>query len=396
MHRAADAPETGGGALSPSSIGADDRVRDRQAGRVALVAITRSGARLAARLASALPGATVFVSPRWRAEAGAAAQPLGADLSALVGRRFAAGESLVMFAAVGVVVRLIAPWLRDKRRDPAVVAVDDAGRYAICVLSGHLGGGNALARRVAALLGAQAVITTATEAHGLPAVDLLGQQWGWRVENLSAVKVVSAALVNGEPAGAVQEAGETDWWPSDAPPLPRYESTAALAAAGVPGIVVTDRLLRETDAAAAGWVVLRPRSLVLGVGASTGVSADDIDALARGAVADAGLAWLSLAAVATLDRKLAEPGLAAFAARHGLPLYGYPPDALARVPVPHPSAIVRRHVGTASVCEAAAVLGADGGRLVVPKRIGARATVAVARRALSPAPNPGAASGEEE
>jgi cobalt-precorrin 5A hydrolase len=351
---------------------------------VALIAITRAGASLAAGVAAALPGAEVYIAPRWRDLAGPAAHPLGPTLGAEVARLFTTHDGLVFFAAVGVAVRLVAPHLRGKAEDPAVVAVDDAGRYAVSVLSGHLGGANALAERVGAILGAQAVVTTASEAHGLPALELLGQAWGWRVENLPAAKVVSAALVNGEPVGVVQEGGEPDWWPADAPPLTRYDAAEALAAAACPALIITDRVLpRALAGLCRRWLILRPRTLVLGVGASTGVSADEIEALARAAVADAGLAWASLRLVATLDRKLAEPGVVAFAARHGVPLCGYPAAALAAILVPSPSAVVQRHVGTASVCEAAALLGAGGGTLAAAKRKSARTTVAVARRLAS-------------
>jgi len=357
---------------------------------VALVAITRGGARLAAAVAQALPGAEVYASPKWRAEAGSDAQPLAGGVGREVGRLFAAYDGLVIFAAVGAAVRLVAPHLRSKGEDPGVVAVDDAGRYAVAVLSGHLGGGNALARRVAAAIGGEPVITTASEAHGLPAVDLLGRAWGWRLEQPAAAKRVSAALVNGELVGVVQEAGETSWWPADAPQLVSYESPEALAASGLPGIVIMDRLLPDLPPADR-WVVLRPRTLVLGVGASSGVTTDEIETLARAALAGAGLAWASLVAVGTLDRKVGEPGIDAFAARHGLSLHGYAADALAAVAVPHPSGTVQRLVGTPSVCEAAALLAAQGGPLVVAKRKSARATVAVARRAAAGEP---AAAGE--
>jgi cobalt-precorrin 5A hydrolase len=348
--------------------------------RLAYVALTRGGARLAVRLATALPG-TLYASERWRAEAGAAARALGERPGDSIPALLAAHDGLVFFTAVGVAVRLIAPCVRDKREDPAVVAVDDAGRYAVSVLSGHLGGGNALAERVAAILGAAPVVTTASEARGTLPVDLLGRDHGWRLENSVAVKRASAALVNDEPVGLVQEAGETDWWDGPLPSaIRRYGSLEALAEEGCPGLVITDRVLPAALAAAsARWVVYRPRTLVLGVGASSGVDSEEIEALARATLRAAGLAWDSVHEVATLDRKLEEPGLVAFAHRHGLPLRGFAAGALAAVPVPNASPLVARHVGTPSVCEAAACLAA-GGPLVVAKRKSARATAAVARR----------------
>jgi cobalt-precorrin 5A hydrolase len=348
---------------------------------LALLAITRGGARLAARVAASLPDSDVYVAARWRSEGGPAARALGTPLGPAAGELFAAYQGLVFFTAVGVAVRLIAPHLRDKRADPAVVAVDESGRFAVAVLGGHGGGANDLAARVAAILGATPVVTTASEARGVPVVDLLGREHGWRIEGRAAVKATSAALVNGEPVGLVQDAGERDWWDGPLPAhLVPYPDLATLAAAGCPGLVISDRLLpAEWRAAASRWVICRPRTLVLGIGASRGVPADEVDELARAACAEAGFAWASVRAIATLDRKLDEPGLLAFAAEHDLPLHAYTADELRGVAVPHPSPTVQGHVGTPSVCEAAAMLAA-GGPLVLPKRKSAHATVAIARR----------------
>lgn len=368
--------------MAESVVASAARERAALPARIAIVAITRRGARFAARLAEAFPEAALYVAERWRAEAGERAQPFGGGLSRLVRDLFTTYEGLVFFTAVGIAVRLIAPHLRSKHTDPAVVAVDDAAHYAVSVLSGHRGGGNALAARVGALLGATPVLTTASEAHGTLPVDLLGREFGWQLEQQEVAKDVGAALVNGEPVGLVQEAGERDWWEGPLPPNVRpCDSLEALAALGWPGLVITDRCVPPAlEPAAARWVLYRPRTLVLGVGASSGVTAEEIEALVRAALAEAGLAWGSLSAVATLDRRIAEPGLVAFATRHRLPLRGYPAAELAMVSVPHPSAAVARHVGTPSVCEAAACLAA-GGPLVVSKRKGVRATVALARRA---------------
>jgi len=352
-----------------------------QAGRrVALVAITRQGARLAAQLAAVWPHADLYVADRWSSEAGPRARVIAPSLAPRVAELFGTHGGLVLFTAVAVAVRLVAPHLRGKALDPAVVAVDDGGRFAVSVLSGHLGGGNALAAAVADALGCVPVVTTASEVHGIPPLDSLGRRWGWRLERSAAIKLVSAALVNGERVGWMQDAGEAEWWDGTLPPsLVRCASLDALDAAGTPGLVITDRLVpAEFADSARHWVVYRPRTLVMGVGASTGATAEEIEALARAALNDGGYAWESLRAIATIDRKVAEPGMVMFAERHALPLSGYSAAELAAVAVPHPSAVVATHVGTPSVCEAAA-LRAAGGVLVVPKRRGARATVALCR-----------------
>lgn len=363
---------------------------DPSAGTLALVAASRAGARLMARLAAALPEARPLVLERYRAEAGEWAEPIRQPLGAVVGELFQCCRGLVFFLPVGAVVRLIAPHLRDKLTDPAVVVVDDGGRFAISLLSGHAGGGNALAERIAALLGATPVVTTAMERRGLPAPETLGQPYGWRLEaSRAALLRAAAALANGEPLAVYQDEGERGWLPPEAPSrwlrdlgeLERLES--------MPAIVITDR--RLPPAVAARCVVWRPRRLVAGVGCSTGAPLEELTDLLETALAAAGYASGALAALATLDRRLAEPALRALAERLGVPLLGFSSAELAAVAVPNPSDVVRRAVGTPSVAEAAALLVSAGGALITPKRASRHGTVALARRGA-----PGAGrSGEE-
>ncbi|HEU0103533.1 MAG TPA: precorrin-3B C(17)-methyltransferase [Mycobacteriales bacterium] len=264
-------------------------------------------------------------------------------------------DALVCFLATGAVVRLLAPLLEDKRTDPGVVCVDEAHRYAVALLGGHGGGANDLARQVGDLLAAEPVVTTATDAAGLPGLDTLG----WPVEG--AVAAVTRAMLDGEPVRL--EADAT--WPL--PPLPLdHDGDHVLA--------VTDRLVALDPLTA----VLRPPSLVLGVGASRGVSVEELEHLVDRALADAGLSAESVCAVGTADAKADEPGIAQLCARRNWPLTTYASAVLAQVDVPHPSPHPQAAIGTPSVAEAAALLLGD--ELVVPKTKSAMGTVAVARR----------------
>lgn len=310
----------------------------RDLARVLSVSVTERGVALAARLP-------------WEHAPGPAGE--------VVRRRWGSVDGFVLFLATGAAVRIVAPLLGDKRTDPAVVCVDEAGRFAVALCGGHAGGANRLARQVAGLLGAEPVVTTATDAVNLPALDDL---LGWVAEG--DVAGVTTAVLDGR-APAVDNARG---WP--------------LPAGLVPGdgphrVVVTDRLVPP----APGVVALRPPSLVAGVGTSSGAPADDLEALLAGALDGAGLAPASLAEVVTVDLKASEPAVVALAAGRGVPLRTFPASALADVEVPSPSAAVRSAVGTPSVAEAAALLAAGpGAELVVPKRKSATATVAVARR----------------
>lgn len=352
---------------------------------VAVVAVTRQGSVLAARIAARLPRARAVVPARFHTEAPAATAYDG-PLAAVVGDCFRSRSDLVLVMAAGAAVRLIAPHLRDKMRDPAVVVVDDGGRFAIALLSGHVGGANALAEAVAAVIGARPVITTASEARGAPAADLIGRDFGWRVENPADLKTLAAALVNGDPVGLMQEAGEQDWHTGSLPSnVARYARLAELLRAGPhAAILISDRSV--AGMARSGWVWYRPRTLVLGIGCIRGASEAEIADLTERTLAAHDLSPLSLRAVATLDRKADEPGLLAFARARDLPLHSYPAAELDGVTgIASPSEIVRAAVGIASVCEAAALRCAGTAQLLVPKHKSASVTVAVARSSCAAA-----------
>lgn len=311
---------------------------------IGLISATAAGAAARDRLAAAWPDRTrVYDGP----------------VKDAVRAAFAECEQLVCFLATGAVVRLIAPLLGDKAADPGVVCVDEAGRFAVSLVGGHGGGANELAREVGGLLAATPVVTTATDAVGVPGLDTLGLP----VEG--AVAAVSRALLDGTPVALEAEVA----WPL--PPLP-------IAAEGTYTIRVTDRDVEPGPRE----VVVRPPTLVVGVGASRDAPADEVLELIAGALRDAGLSAASVAELATVDAKSAEPGIVAAAARLGVPLVACPAEELAGADVPNPSAAPLAAVGTPSVAEAAAVL--RGGELLVPKRKSAgrpaMATCAVARR----------------
>jgi precorrin-4 C11-methyltransferase len=348
-------------------------------GGTAVYALTAAGAAVAGRVAAGLEGARLHLPQRLAAGVpGALAEPGGAR--GVVARLAATERALVLVMATGAAVRLVAPHLADKRHDPAVVAVDDSGRWAVPLAGAHAQGGNRLARRVADVLGAEAVVTTASDTRPWPAPDEVIAARGWRVEEPRRLAAVTAALLDGDPVGLVQECGEP-WetageWPGC---LRRHADLEALrTAAPRAAIVVSDRLLDPEPA----WLVLRPPTALLGVGCEAGAGEAELAAAVDGALAEARLSPLAVAAVATLDRKRDEPGLRRLCAGRGWPLKGHPAAALAAVEVPTPSAVVERAVGTASVSEAAALLAAGpGGRLRLAKRVAGRVTVAVAVRA---------------
>ena len=191
---------------------------------VALVAITKHGANQVAGLAAQLPQADVIVSEKFNELLTSVPNKVHAYSGALRAQMqpmLEQYDQIVFFISLGAVVRLIAPHLKSKDEDPGILVVDDAAQFVIPVLSGHVGGANAYAEQVAALLGATAVVTTASDVGKTIPVDILGRELGWKVE---APKInitrVSAHVVNEEPIAFVQEAGAKNWWTRPTP-LPK-------------------------------------------------------------------------------------------------------------------------------------------------------------------------------
>jgi len=289
-------------------------------------------------------------------------------------RHFREFDGHVFVMSTGIVVRLIAPLLRAKTEDPAVVVLDELAVHAISLVSGHIGGANALARRVAQAVGATPVITTATDVNGLPAVDAITAERGLRIENPTAIRAVSMALLNGERIGVHDPMG----WMGDS-----LEEFAVSFEDGnwEAGVWVDYRNAIDSELAptSAAILRLRPPSLVAGMGCNRGTEVAELRTLLRETLDVADLSIRSLAAIASVDVKADEPGLLELARELGIPFQTFSREALRAVTdVPTPSEMVERHVGTPSVCEAAALLAAgEGGKLLVAKRKSVNGTVAV-------------------
>ncbi|MFZ5586766.1 MAG: cobalt-precorrin 5A hydrolase [Thermodesulfobacteriota bacterium] len=336
---------------------------------IAVYALTQEGAASARRLAAGLGARARLFLPARLAQAGETG--FGRIAEAIAANwRDHAGH--VCFAASGIVVRAIAPLIEAKAVDPAVVVCDPAGRFAVSLLAGHIGGANALARQVAAVLGGQAVVTTATDAAGLPSLEMIAAAAGLAVENLAALAGVSAALLDGR-AVAVDDPG--GWL------LPRLmRDWPGLFRAGVAGDdpprVGVDWRARPPRP---GELLLRPPAIWAGLGCNRGASAEEMDNLLAATLMAHGQSPLALAGLASIAAKADEPGLMDLANRRGLGLKFFTAAELNAVAVPNPSDQPARHVGAHSVAEAAALLAAGpGGRLLVEKRKSPNATLALA------------------
>ncbi len=327
---------------------------------IAIVLLTEEGMPLARKLQATLSGGRIH----GLAKRVAGADESFSDTADHLRTLFQENTTIVGICASGILVRTLAPLLSDKQREPAVIAVAEDGSVAVPLLGGHHGA-NALAREIAAATGGTAAITTTSDVRIGVAFDDLPT--GWRIDNPELVKPVTASLLAGEDVVLECETCEASWL-SDIP----------FSAEGKWRVLVTDRR-HATDART---LVLNPPVLMLGVGCERDVEPEELVALVRSTLADAGLAQGSVAGVSSIDLKADEPAVQEVSVRLGMPLRFYSAAELeAEAPrLKTPSDIVFREVGCHGVAEGAALAAAGiDGELIVSKVRSKRATCAVAR-----------------
>ena len=323
--------------------------------KLAYLSFTEKGRQLAGRLAAALGGT---------------AQRCGAScsLEAWTEAHFSQSDGLVYVGAAGIAVRAIAPHLKSKTTDPAVVVVDECARYAIPILSGHLGGANDLARAIGRVCGAIPVLTTATDVNSVFAVDEWAKRQNCLVLNPERIKTVSAKLLAG---GTVTVQSS---WPIAGQP-PRNVCQTEDRGADV---------LLDIHPGTGEKLHLVPRIAVLGVGCKKNVLPQTLETALAAFLTGAGVCEQAISAVASIDLKKNEPGLLDLCAAHGWPLKTYPAEQLRAVEGQFtPSAFVQGVTGVDNVCERSAVL-ASGGTLCQGKTAGDGITMALALAPYQP------------
>lgn len=353
--------------------------------KTAIVAITKNGTELGQRLTHLFPGSHLYVPAKFASERKTGVYSFRGPARETVKEVFGKYESLVLIMAVGIAVRLVASELKGKLEDPAVVVMDERGKFVVSLVSGHIGGANELAKRIASLVGAQPVVTTASEVSETLTVDLLGRELGWELDDSANVSGVSAAVVNGEEVGIYQDAGERDWW-TKTEPLPHniciFTSLESLGeSACLAALIITDRLLGgECRALLKRAVVYRPKSLVVGMGCNRGVSSSRVEEAVTEVLLEHALSIKSIRNIATIDVKRHEQGLLEFARNHSLPVEFLTKETLEQVKFPSSSSSIAFNcVGVRAVCEPAALLSSKSTSLVVPKTKLGDITIAVAR-----------------
>ncbi|MCM3654545.1 cobalt-precorrin 5A hydrolase [Metabacillus litoralis] len=357
----------------------------KQKGTYAVVAITKHGVELARNLHAKFHQTDLFYMSKFEKgdEKERNISIFEGNVRLLLPTLFKSYKGIIMIISLGAVVRMIAPILKDKKTDPAVVVIDDKGNHVISVLSGHLGGANELTKEVAELLKATPVITTASDVQKTIPVDLFGSRFGWVWESAEKLTPVSASVVNEEQVAIIQESGEKEWWTYDKP-LPKtikvYPTIKeAIDAKPNAALVVTHRnLTEEEDVILQNGVLYRPKVIVLGIGCNRGTSMEEIEKVIQDTLNDLQFSIMSVKAVCSIDLKKDEEGIIAVAQKYNWDFTCYSADELNRVQIDLPSETVYKFTGAYGVSEPAARVYSGAQTLAMTKKKSGNVTISVA------------------
>ena len=334
-----------------------------------IFSFTRNGARISLQLQKYLDSCGfktgIFTTRRYR-DVDPALREISPSLQEMCKEAFSRCRLLIFIGATGIAIRSIAPYIRSKTRDPAVLSIDEQGKFVIPLLSGHIGGANSLATGIAAVLKAVPVITTATDVNELFAVDEWAARHNMSIFNMDAAKTFASYLVDCKKVGVK----------SDFPIKGALPKGLVLAEEGPVGMAIS---LRKTVQPFVETVVLRPRILHLGIGCRRGTPMDNIEEMVIQELKKLKVTLSVVKGIASIDVKKDEQGLLAFADVSVLPVRFYSSAELNAVEGDFtPSAFVAQTVGVDNVCERAAVLDSGGGRLLLRKTARNGVTLAIA------------------
>ena len=330
---------------------------------------TRNGAKISLKLQKYLDScgfATGIYTTRRYRDLDPALKEISPSLQLMCKEAFSLCRLMVFIGATGIAIRSIAPYIRSKTKDPAVISIDEQGKFVIPLLSGHIGGANGLATGIAAFLKAVPVITTATDVNDLFAVDEWAARHNMSIYNMQCAKTFASYLVDCKKVGVK----------SEFPIRGTLPKGLVLAEEGPVGMAIS---LRKTVQPFVETVVLRPRILHLGIGCRRGTPKDNIEELVIQELKKLKVTMSVVKGIASIDVKKDEEGLLAFADESAFPLRFYSAEELRAVEGDFtPSAFVEKTVGVDNVCERAAVLDSKGGKLVLRKTGRNGVTLAIA------------------
>ncbi|MDA8721251.1 cobalamin biosynthesis protein [Nitrosopumilus sp.] len=346
--------------------------------KVSVLAITKNGINIGIKLKELFPNWEIFAPVKLSNENNSIiwySEPTSDKIIEL----FKNSNALICLFSLGAVIRLIAPHLKDKKTDPAVIVIDDKTNFVISVLSGHIGGANELTQEISEKLNALPVITTAADVNKTIAVDLVGREFGWRIDDDTTVTKISAHMVNAEPIGVFQQTNDQKWYKQLPKNVTIYDSLEELKESNSKAhLIISDEIIDNELSQES--VIYRPQSLVIGIGLHWDTTKDTIKEGIEHCLKKFNLSSKSIAKLVSIKKPEDVQGLIDLGKEMQVPVEYVDREELAEIITPNPSTTVKAFEGTASVSEAAAIKVSKGELIVEKQKFPPNLTVAIARK----------------
>ncbi len=346
--------------------------------KVSVLAITKNGINIGEKLKELFPNWDIFVPSKLSNENKSItwySEPTSDKIIEL----FKNSNALICLFSLGAVIRLIAPYLKDKKTDPAVIVIDDKTNFVISVLSGHIGGANELTQEISEKLNALPVITTAADVNKTIAVDLVGREFGWKIDDETTVTKISAHMVNAEPIGVFQQTGNKKWYKKLPKNVIIYNSLEELKKSNSKAhLIISDTII--DNGLAQESVIYRPQSLVIGIGLHWDTTKDTIKDGIEHCLKKFNLSSKCIAKLVSIKKPEDVQGLIDLGKEMQIPVEYVNREELAEIITPNPSSTVKAFEGTASVSEAAAIKISNGELIVEKQKFPPNLTIAIARK----------------
>ena len=346
--------------------------------KISIIAITKNGIKTSLKLKEIFPNWQVYAPSKF-SDDNTKINWFLESTTEKIEQLFKNNEAIICLFSLGAVIRLISPHLKDKKTDPAVIVIDDQSNFVISALSGHIGGANKLTEDIAKEIGALPVITTAADVNKTIAVDLVGKEFGWSIDDDSNVTKISAFMVNEEKIALYQDTGERDWWKRELPKnITVCSSLEELEKSNAKGfLIISDKKVKKELFEKS--VVYRPKTLVVGVGLHWDTSKETIKEGLEFCLEKYNLSKKSIARFTSIKKKEDVQGLKDIASEMNVPLVYVPKEELANITIPNPSSVVNTFEGTPSVSEASAIKVSEGELVVEKQKFPPNLTIAIAR-----------------
>ena len=303
--------------------------------KVSVLAITKNGVEMGLSLKKSFPEWQIFAPSKF-SDGNDMIKWYDESTSVKIVDLFKSNDALICLFSLGAVIRLVAPHIKDKKTDPAVIVIDDKAQFVISVLSGHLGGANELSNNIAEKINATPVITTAADVNKTIPVDLVGKEFGWKIDDDTTVTKVSAFMVNKEKIGVFQDAGEKDWWKKELPNnVSKYENFEELKNSNSRGfLIISDQTFN--DEILENAVVYRPQTLVVGIGLHRDTSKNTIKDGLEYSLQKFNLSGRSIARFVSIKKEEDVEGLIELGKEMNIPIEYIDREELATITTPNP------------------------------------------------------------